>query len=218
MCVLRTSDCKRLTNLVFPVFIAIYLSSHIITVVVVLVVVYVTGLSKQTEINEELMYYEESPTSSPTKSPITDREESGIIEQLEGGVLVRNETFDEMKKGDPRLLALDWILHTDMMQLVSDDINLYQRFALAVLAYSLDSPAWYKCGDPGENYTESECLLTYPDNSTATFGTWLSSTSECEWFGVTCSADGVVRGVDLNNNDLIGTIPHEIYGMCHLRK
>jgi len=93
---------KTLTNLVFPVFIAIYLSSHIITVVVVLVVVYVTGLSKQTEINEELMYYEESPTSSPTKSPITDREESGIIEQLEGGVLVRNETFDEMKKGDPR--------------------------------------------------------------------------------------------------------------------
>ena len=57
--------------------------------------------------------------------------------------------------------------------------------------------AWYKCGDPGENYTESECLLTYPDNSTATFDTWLSSTSEYEWFGVTCSADGVVRGVDL---------------------
>ena len=49
-----------------------------------------------------------------------------------------------------------------MMQLVSDDVNLYQ-FALAMLAYSLDSPAWYKCGDPGENYTESECLLTYPD-------------------------------------------------------
>ena len=143
---------------------------------------------------------------------------SGILEQLEAGVLRRSETFasimnEENGNKDPRVLALDWILHIDDMQLVFDDINLYQRYALSVLAYTLDSRAWFHCGDPGENYTEISCLVL-DGNSTKEFGSWLSSTSECTWFGVTCSDDGVVRGVDLNDNGLIGTLPHELNGEC----
>ena len=194
-----------------------YMALFLIAVVVLLMVVYFTGLSKKDDVTNISIYFQDSPTIAPTPPPTTDREASGVIEQLEGGVLVRNETFKTMEKGDPRLLALDWILHIDMMQLVSDDINLYQRFALAVLAYSMDSTVWYVCGNPGENYTESECTITFRDNSTASFGTWLSSISECDWYGVTCSADGVVRGVDLNNNDLIGTLPHEIYALAFLQ-
>ena len=68
-----------------------------------------------------------------------------LIEQLQEGVLLRNENFDAMRATDPRRMALDWILHKDDQRLVSDSINLYQRFGLAVLAYSMDSKAWKVC-------------------------------------------------------------------------
>ena len=160
---------------------------------VVLVVVYITSASKN-NIQVQKRDHQNSPTLLPTVSPTTNREASGIIEQLEEGVLyTRNETFADMERNDPRLLALDWILHKDGMLLVSDDVNLYQRFALAVLAYSMDAGAWYYCGDRGVNHTESECsVFFYALNATKTFGVWLSSTSECMWYGVTCSGDGVV--------------------------
>jgi hypothetical protein len=183
---------------------------------IALVVIFATAASKSDEIVEE--YYTLSPSISPTQSPITDRMTSGILEQLEAGVLRRGEIFasimnKEHGNTDPRVLALNWILHIDNMQLLSDDINLYQRYALAVLAYTLDSRAWFQCGDPGENYTEISCLVL-DANSTKEFGSWLSSTSECTWFGVICSDDGVVRGVDLNDNGLIGTLPYELNGEC----
>jgi hypothetical protein len=183
---------------------------------VVLVVIFVTAASKDDEIIEE--FIDLPPSLSPTLSPITDRMASGILEQIESGVLRRSETFAsimEQKNGnkDPRVLALDWLLHIDKMQLVSDDNNLYQRYALAVLAHTLDYRAWFHCGDPGENYTEFSCLVPN-GNSVKEFGTWLSSTSECTWYGVICSGDGVVRGIDLAENDLIGTLPHELSGEC----
>ena len=192
------------------------MDSHAPTVSVILVVIFATAASKNDEIIEEIYY--PPPSITPTQSPITDRMTSGILEQLEAGILRRSETFasimnEENGIKDPRVLALDWILHIDDMKLVFDDINLYQRYALSVLAYTLDSRAWFHCGDPGENYTEISCLVL-DGNSTKEFGSWLSSTSECTWFGVTCSDDGVVRGVDLNDNGLIGTLPHELNGEC----
>jgi len=196
-----------------------YFALGMIAIVVVLVVVYITSASKGTNTQIQKIDFQNSPTLLPTTSPTTNREASGIIEQLEGGILyTRNETFADMERNDPRLLALDWILHKDDMLLVSDDVNLYQRFALAVLAYSMDAGAWYYCGDHGGNFTESECSIFFRAvNATKTFGVWLSSTSECTWYGVTCSEDGVVRGVDLKNNNLIGVMPHELAALEFLQ-
>ena len=163
---------------------------------VVLVVVYITATSKDDEITIDYNRLQDPPSSSPTSNPITNREASGIIEQLEGGLLQRGDTFDAMTNDDPRLLGLDWILHHDDMMVQSDDVNLYQRYALALLAYALDSKAWWICGDPGADYEVEECEIEYWDNTTSTHGVWLSSISECEWYGVTCSGDGVVRAVE----------------------
>lgn len=184
-------------------------------VIVTTMTVFVTVLSKEDEVTNEYITKDEGPTTMPTTSPTTGREDSGIIEQLEAGVLLRGETFDTMADEDPRILALDWILHGDGMQLVSDDVNLYQRYALAVIAYAFDSEAWFVCGKRDINATTSECeVYDYIKNVTETFGVWLSSTDECGWYGVTCSDDGIVRGVELINNDLIGSIPHELTGEC----
>ncbi|KAL7463599.1 hypothetical protein ACHAXS_003955 [Conticribra weissflogii] len=188
-----------------------------IAVSIIIMSMYITKVSKGDKVVNITYNSTNRPTRSPTPSPTSLREASGILEQLEAGVLRRNETFDKLDAGDPRLLALDWILHLDGMQLVSDDVNLYQRFVLAVFAYSLDSFAWYSCGELGENFSESDCPVWNPFiNRTETFGVWLSSTPECTWYGVTCSDDGVVRGVELINNDLVGQIPHELFALDFL--
>ena len=165
---------------------------------------------------EEEIYYQADPTPQPSLGPITERQRSGIIEQLEAGVLLRNETFREFEEFDPRMKALDWILHADSQQLESDDVNLYQRYALALMAYNFDSDSWYYCPS-SDVYSNEKCIVSYGDGFSKTYAVWLSGLSECEWYGVTCSADGIVRAVDLIQNDLIGTIPHEVAALNSLQ-
>ena len=112
--------------------------------------------------------------------------------------------------------ALDWILHADSQQLESDDVNLYQRYALALMAYNFDSDSWYYCPS-SDVYSNEKCIVSYGDGFSKTYAVWLSGLSECEWYGVTCSADGIVRAVDLIQNDLIGTIPHELAALNSLQ-
>ena len=69
------------------------------------------------------------------------------------------------------------------------------------------------CGDPGVNFTDTSCsVYSQALNETRDFGIWLSGTPECSWYGVTCSADGIVRAVELINNNLAGVLPHELTG------
>jgi hypothetical protein len=122
-----------------------YFALFLIVVVVALVVVYITSITEETVVDEKIVRLTSSPTPKATSAPTTMREAQGLIEQLQEGVLLRNENFDAMRATDPRRMALDWILHKDDQRLVSDSINLYQRFGLAVLAYSMDSKAWKVC-------------------------------------------------------------------------
>mmetsp|Transcript_12391 Transcript_12391/g.26946 ORF Transcript_12391/g.26946 Transcript_12391/m.26946 type:complete len:675 (-) Transcript_12391:1237-3261(-) len=190
----------------------------VVVAVVGVVVVYVTKSAKGTQINDQFIAATPEPTRSPTKSPVTDREQAGIIEQIEAGVLQRGANFSVIERDDPRFLALDWILHYDQMQLESDDVNLYQRYVLALLAFNLESVEWFNCGrhmnigpNGTENFVNEDCIFDNPSTGQKEdFKIWLSSTDECDWFGVICSSDGVVRGLELIGNELIGQIPPEI--------
>lgn len=188
----------------------------IIVSAVSIAVVYVTKSSKEEERVEREVQKTDKPTTSPTAAPTTGREASGIIEQLEAGVLQRNATFANMTDYDPRHMALEWILHKDRLQLLSDDRDLYQRYVLALLAYSWDSTAWSYCGNH-QNYTQEDCVFVEAiTGAEETKKIWLSSTSECDWHGVICS-DGIVRGLELIQNDLIGSIPAEISKLTFLQ-
>ncbi|EJK66618.1 hypothetical protein THAOC_12449 [Thalassiosira oceanica] len=150
------------------------------------------------------------PTASPvTWSPISvgERKQSGITEQIEREVLQRGAVFFVMDDTDPRLKALHWILYSDKLQLGTQDANLNQRYVLAVMAFSLESVEWFNCGrhmNVGPNgmdnlFVNEDCI--FDNKSTGQkedFKIWLSSTDECEWFGVICSSDGVVRGLELS--------------------
>ena len=39
---------------------------------------------------------------------------------------------------------------------------------------------------------------------------WLSTTSECEWFGVTCNDNGVIASLKFDGNDAVGQLPTEL--------
>jgi hypothetical protein len=202
-----------------------------VAVVVSITVVYVTRGAKTTII-ETVILLEDMPTNTPTESPTSNREASGIKEQIEVGILLRNVTFADTTIDDPRYRALQWILHDDQLQLDSNDPTLHQRYVLALVAYSFDSLAWAVCGNHRavlveEDDVEGGITNTTTNATTTTTTTttvpimvdyviedcditsqttglvetkkvWLSSTGECDWYGVICSEDGVVRGLELS--------------------
>lgn len=186
----------------------------LIVAAVAVTVVYVTqgakgSMTKYTDININTL-----PTLQPTPSPITDREASGIIEQIEAGVLQRGAVFADMTLDDPRRMALEWILHYDELQLESDSVNLYQRYILALLAFSLDSLAWYYCGNHRMvttnetlDFVQEDCDVLSATGQLVPYKVWLSSTDECEWYGAKCSsADGVLRGLELSEFFLLTAV------------
>jgi hypothetical protein len=197
------------------------LSLLIVAVVVSITVVYVTRGAK-TDIIETVIKLEDMPTNTPTESPTSNREASGIKEQIESGILLRNVTFDDTTIDDPKYRALQWILHDDQLQLDSNDPTLYQRYVLAVVVYSFDSLAWAVCGNHRSameeddveggitnttnattpimvDYVIEDCEITSQTTGLVeTKKVWLSSTGECDWYGVICSEDGVVRGLELS--------------------
>ncbi|KAL7481365.1 hypothetical protein ACHAW6_007051 [Cyclotella cf. meneghiniana] len=150
---------------------------------------------------------DDKPTQFPNIDLATDREYLGLQDIIESEVLERQVKFQEMDNLDPRYLALQWILLQDTFQ---DNTNLFQRYILALLAFSFDSDSW----DCGALYDVESCNKTEVVDD---YSLWLSGSSECLWYGVSCD-DGFVRGLNLSSNNLIGEIPPEIGGLRFLER
>eukprot|EP00804_Cyclotella_cryptica_P018933 CCRYP_006451-RB/>CCRYP_006451-RB protein AED:0.28 eAED:0.28 QI:443/0.6/0.5/1/0.4/0.33/6/982/839 len=164
----------------------------------------VYGLKKDTDYDNAINY---KPTQSPKTDLVTDRESLGLQDIIENHVLERHAKFSDMEDWDPRYLALEWILRHDKFH---DNTNLFQRYILALLAFSYDSDSW-NCGGV---YDVKSCNKTEVFDD---YSLWLSGTSECFWFGVSCD-DDVVKGLDLSSNNLIGETPPEIGGLRFLER
>ncbi|KAL7473672.1 hypothetical protein ACHAXS_014161 [Conticribra weissflogii] len=160
-----------------------------------------------------------SESDTPTVPPTSLRDISGVRELIEANVLRRNATFQELKYDDPRVLAMNWLLYGDPLQLDVFDDNLAQRYSLAVLAFSFDSMAWIHCGNYDDLVDSNANLCSGKDFHEANDEekyTWLSGVDECEWYGVTC-LEGVVLGLEIDQNNLVGEIPPEISGLENLK-
>jgi len=88
-----------------------------------------------------------------------------------------------LTSGTPQNLAADWIINSDTLRLSPEtDMNLRQRYILAVLYFSLvganDNNNSNSTGDPGL------------DN------TWLSGLSECDWDYVECNNGTVAAAAE----------------------
>ena len=73
---------------------------------------------------------------------------------------------------NPVYLAFTWIAEDDPLFLCPDDINLLQRYVLALLYFATNGDNWSKCRRDG----------LAPCNA----GNFLSGVHECMWGGITC--------------------------------
>jgi len=138
-----------------------------------------------------------SPTSSPISSPPI-----GTLSPTSGDCLfgTTREAYilaSLSQVADPALLvdpstpqgmAIDWITLDDPLKI---DPCVYptleQRYGLATIYFATGGANWINNNE------------------------WLSAMPECQWFGITCDAKNVtVDKINLNKNNLIGTIPNEI--------
>jgi hypothetical protein len=117
----------------------------------------------------------ESPSSMPSMSPT-----SGGLSSLVKSLIPLSGSAAFTRRTTPQYLAAEWLAEQDAYNIGSTTKNrkYVERYALAVLYFSLNGPNWRIC-----NQKAAAC--TTRKNS------WLSSTDQCTWYGLTC-ANGMV--------------------------
>jgi hypothetical protein len=85
----------------------------------------------------------------------------------------------------PTNLALIWLASDDEVSLYSEE-QLINRYILVILHVAMNGSGWVNSMD------------------------WLSSSTECQWFGVWCDDEGKITVLNLPDNGLESTIPSEI--------
>jgi len=88
--------------------------------------------------------------------------------------------------------ALQWITNRDEMQMLPCDFKSIQRYTMAELYFSMNGSGWDKQKK------------------------WLSESSVCEWEKVICNDDGDVILLDLDDNNMSGSIPSSISTLSSL--
>lgn len=108
--------------------------------------------------------------------------------------------------GTPQYEAFRWLLDIDPARLcpgsstAEEKRMIQERYTLALLYFSTNGNNWNVCtSDP----TKSICPADIVSDR------WLTSGSVCGWFNVTCTPQGRVEAIILQNN-LDGTIPREL--------
>uniref|UniRef100_A0A7S4VGA5 L domain-like protein n=1 Tax=Ditylum brightwellii TaxID=49249 RepID=A0A7S4VGA5_9STRA len=119
----------------------------------------------------------------------------------------------------PEGQAFDWIVFDDDLFLCPDNATLTQRYVMAVLYYATDGDNWTICSNTEEG--TSNCGIVTGDISSGfnfeSRPAYLTAVSECEWFGNSCDENGAMKSIQLDNNNLNGTIPSEISTLNDLR-
>ena len=103
--------------------------------------------------------------------------------------------------------ALEWMIHQDPAQLVPfQDANFVQRYICAYFAFALKGDAtneWRSCGPA--NVTKGQvdtCTWTKLGSTNPVIYVtepryrWLSSAHECEWAGIRCGLQKMVRRIE----------------------
>lgn len=92
---------------------------------------------------------------------------------------------------------------------------MYRGEALSWLAVEFDRGALEKNGD--REILQKYCLMTIfysTDGRWSNFRNWRTNTTECDWYGISCSDENRIVELRLPGNDIVGSIPDEI-SKCH---
>jgi len=163
------------------------------------------------------------PTNAPTSQQ--DVELIDVLKDISGEAVTI--------KGTPQYKARQWIANDDALMLSPGDPSLMQRYILALIYFATGGENWRVCkNDPSSPqckykcYTKAHCSIDrcnaknyYGKTTGDCNGTrFLSGGTECHWGGVICTHDGLVREIELGNNNLHGELPSEISELRYLRR
>ena len=107
--------------------------------------------------------------------------------------------IDLNDKESSQYKALKWLTDQDPLQLAPHSDDVLQRYILAVVFFSFS-------GHLGGDMVEAN--WTHQDG-------WMGEGGICSWFGVECVAEqagkeGMVLGLNLTDNNIVGTLPAEL--------
>lgn len=102
-----------------------------------------------------------------------------------------------------RTKAVEWIVGLDEAYLCPDDGKfLIQRYVMAVFYFEFQGNDWNDCsavdGAPCQD-DQGNQLIPFLDVS-----------SECDWGGLNCNDDGCITQIELDENNLVGSLPPEL--------
>eukprot|EP00957_Ditylum_brightwellii_P209780 15363219-Ditylum_brightwellii.AAC.1 len=136
------------------------------------------------------------PSDTPTLVP-TEPLICGGLSRTERNEIVEATLLDFFPSGLHEN-ATNWIVYEDDLDLCANDTFLEQRYILATLYFDTNGASWIKGSSGGRK--------------------WLSQKSECKWYDVECSDDGFVKSINLESNNMDGTIPYEIESLHSLQE
>ena len=135
-------------------------------------------------------------TPKPTFGP-TEERCNGITDATRA-ILIRYEVIPISglvaltDTDSPQWQAYEWLVYDDDKFVCPNDDTLVQRYILAVLYFATTGDAWDRCYRGDNECRDEEDAEPY-----------LSVSSECEWYGSECFADGLIESVTLGKCGLI---------------
>lgn len=139
------------------------------------------------------------PTPFPTlfPTPFPTNEKSRIENILTSVALLEGEEFKNPDSYQSKALAwLEGDLSRDADSFTDDEI--IQRYAVACI--------WFATNGVSNFYASDEEIENGWENN----DNWMSSLTECTWYGMTCDDSNRVNATDLRQNRLTGTFPNEV--------
>jgi hypothetical protein len=108
--------------------------------------------------------------------------------------------------GSPQNLAATWLIEEDMAYLCPQDLNLIQRYALAVFYFSTEGDDWFECTAPTD-FSSMEAIQEANDGCDLNItgnplpvDAWLTPSSECNWGAVACNDEGFIETIDFGKS------------------
>lgn len=146
-------------------------------------------------------------TGATSRLQIDCQDTTDRITDIYSLISTLSDPQDVLKDGTPQYKATKWLLYEDERGLCPDDEFLLQRYTMAVIYFAFGGRKWRNCSSMVNNspcVTESE--------------RYLSKESECDWFGSKCNQKGLMKQIQLVNNDLRGAMPSEITSLESLTR
>jgi len=136
--------------------------------------------------------------SKSSKASSNEPNEKAGNEILDAGLCPNRKSLTRALVGGSNADALDFVTENDQLALCPGGDNksnaqIIQRYNLAAIYYETGGSSWNDASN------------------------WLSTTSECDWAGITCRS-GVVVEIDLSMQSLAGKMPDEISKFSSLVK